>query len=363
MMGFLAREKGFLLAVVSVALVPVLGSTLLDADAPGWGQAVGFVWLFGVIALAANGVVHHAEALAHKLGEPFGTLILTLSAVGLEVLMISVIMLSHDEQPTMARDTVYAVLMLIVNGLIGISLLVGGLRHVEQDINLKSSNTFFSMLLAFSLLCFIVPMGLTGDAWNSYELFLIPASVVLYGLFLRAQTHEHAGFFVLDGDSGAGGHGHDSPLSTGYHVVMLVLTLVPIIILAKSLATVLELGVAELGLPLEVAGLVIAVLILSPEGLTAVRAGLANDAQRVLNICLGSALATIGLTIPVVLTLGLVTGKTVVLALAPDDAALLIVSLLIAMNTYAAGRTNRVHGAVHFVLFAAYIILLLVNTP
>ena len=304
---------------------------------------------------------YHAEILAYKYGEPYGTLILTLAVIGIEVIMISAIMLHEENEPTFARDTIYSVLMIIFNGLVGLAMLLGGIKFGEQQFNFKSANTYFSMILAHVGLGLFVTMHIPEKYVVHYDIFLIFASIVLYVIFLRVQTREHRNFFTYEREEQASRKSAESfgiHSSGPYHIVLLIGTIVLISYLAESLAIVTDEGVDLLGVPQQLASLMVALLILAPEGLTAIRAALNNEKQRVVNISLGSALATITLTIPAVLIIGFITNKDVILGLTPIQATMVGFSLLIGLNTYLGGETNRLLGAVHFVIFAAYVFLI-----
>lgn len=354
-------ERAFTLALVSALGAFAFKETVLPHLANWWVLGIGFAWLFGVILSSAFSVVGHAEALAEHYGEPYGTLILTLSAVSIEVIMIVSMMLHGDPDPTMARDTIYATLMIIINGLIGLAQLLGGLRHGEQRYNLKSSNAFFSMILALLGLGLFVPNFVPHRSRAGYGLFLACASVLLYLVFLRTQTTEHRHFFTQQ-DSGAAhterGPVHPHGGSGLFHAGLLVATIALIAYLAEFLAILIDEGIEILGLPDQVASLVVALLVLSPEGVAATRAGLHNDMQRVVNIALGSALSTISLTIPAVLVVGQITGREVILGVTPIQATMLAFTILIGMNSYRIGETNVLHGLIHFALFAAYVALI-----
>ena len=301
----LARERAFALALASAIVVLLFGRTLLHGLTLNWWTAALFLWLFATVLVSAFAVVRHAESLAHHYGEPYGTLILTLSAVAIEVIMISAMMLNEDPDPTLGRDTIYATLMIIVNGLIGLAMLLGGLRYGEQQYNLKSSTAFFSMILVLAAVGLYLPVVVPAASRITYEVFLIALSCLLYLLFLRIQTKEHRYYFVSEPSAGARLAGHAGDGAPGwYHALLLLGTLSLIGYLAESVALIIDAGVDQLRLPVEVASLLVALLILAPESLTALRAGLDNDMQRVVNICLGSALSTVSLTIPAVLLVG-----------------------------------------------------------
>lgn len=357
---FAAKETPLFVAAVSTVLMLIFGKALTGAAAPPVTLLLVFVWLFAVILGAAFGVVRHAEVLAHKYGEPYGTLILTISVIGIEVIMIATMMLTGDPDPTTARDTMYSVVMIVINGLIGLALILGGLRHGEQGHNLKSSNAYFSMILAIVGLGLVMPALIPADKLMGYEILLIVISIGLYAVFLRVQTKEHRYFFVNEtGKPSADSHSPDDLEFAGWlHALLLIGTLALLVVLAKSLAVVIDYGTAILGAPAGVDALIVALLILSPEGLAAVRAGMRNDMQHVVNICLGSVLATVALTIPVVLIVALIMGQTLTLGLSPIQSVLIAVTLLVGMNTYRLGETNMLQGVIHFALFAAFVAMI-----
>ncbi|REK13104.1 MAG: calcium:proton antiporter [Planctomycetota bacterium] len=344
-----------------MGLFLVFGSQWLkDFSNPAWFAAI-FAWLFAAMLWLAFSVVRHADALAVKLGEPYGTLILPLAVISIEVVMISAVMLTGGDNPTLARDTMFAVLMIVLNGMVGTTLLVGGLRHREQEYNLQGANAFLSVIIPVAGLGLILPRFTesTPDASPSTFLavFLIVVSILLYGIFLAMQTTRHRDFFTQPGDANGGHDPHGAaPRSVGFHAVLLVLSMLPIVVLSKSMAKVIDHGIETAGAPAPLGGFLVAVLVLAPEGLGAVRAALSNQLQRTMNICLGSALATIGLTVPAVLTIGLITGKVVELGLGDVDLILLVLSLAVSVVTFSGVRTNVVQGAVHLVLFAAYVV-------
>jgi len=360
----LAREYALWAAVISVIIAYLMGAgftidkNIIDRFQEPWPTAGLFTWLFLVILFAASSVVHHAEVLAHKYGEPYGTLILTFSVVTIEVIMIAAIMLHEENNPTFARDTLYTLLILMLNVMIGLPILVGGIKHGEQRYNLKSSETYFSVILCFVGLGLFMPAFVPAHYIVTYEVFLIIASAALYLVFLRIQTKEHRYFFVFEHEDAAARH-DDGPVHESglYHVVVLALILLLVAFLSKSLAIVTDKVMQDFDAPEALGALIVAVLILAPEALTALRAGVNNEAQRVVNIGLGSALSTIGLTIPVVLIIGLVTGRTVDLGLTEPQMMLLALTLLVGIVSYRRGETNVMMGAIHMVLFAAYAVL------
>ena len=357
----LFKEWPLLLSYGSLVVVLLFGATLFQSMNGGLSFRILFAWLFLVILFAAFGVVHHAECLAHKLGEPYGTLILTLSVIGLEVLMIVTVMITKSENPEMARDTMFGVVMIVVNGLFGGAIIFGALRHRIQEVNFRSTETYIGGIILLVGIGLVLPGFVAERNMVPFETFLIGACLALYGLFLWIQTKEHRGFFVkkgIEGDSDE--HAHDSPFGVWYHVVFMILTLIPLVILAKQLSVVLDFGLEIFGLPDALAGLVVAILILAPEGLAAFHAARSNNLQRALNICLGSALATIGLTIPSVLIIGFIIGQDVTLGLDPVEIVLVALSVALLMINLGKGETNIMKGALHLMLFITYCVFVFI---
>jgi Ca2+:H+ antiporter len=369
LLSVLRSEWPLLINVATAALFLSFGrGWLADLSDPLW---LGFIliWLFSVILLSAFAVLRHAESLAIKLGEPLGTLMLTLAATGIEVMMISAGMLTGHGNASLARDAMFAVIMIILNGMVGISLLLGGLRHHEQTYNLLGANAFLAVIVPLSVLGLVLPNftesspGPTLSAFHAT--FLIVMSLGLYGVFLAIQNVRHRDYFIVPGSTGTlsephGGeaHGTHAVRSVGYHALLLLVYLLPLIILSEELAVPIDYGIRVLNAPAALSGFLIAVLILSPESLGAVRAALANQLQRSINILLGSVLATISLTIPAVLIIGFITGKTIILGIDPTDTILLLLTLVVSMLTFAVDRTNVLLGAVHLLLFLAYLMLI-----
>jgi Ca2+:H+ antiporter len=330
-------------------------------DSPA-GLALMFVWLFGVILLSAFAVVRHSESLAEIVGEPFGTLVLTLAITAIEVMMIAAVMLKGPQVSSLARDTMFAVVMIVFNGMAGLALLLGGLRYHEQTYNLQGANSFLAVIVPLAVLGLVLPNfteSSPGPTLSTiHELFLIFMSLGLYGVFLAIQTASHRHYFVDQKDAGETVHAGGEIRSVSYHAVLLVAYIVPIVLLAKEIAVPINYAVDVLGAPAALAGFLVAALILSPESLGAVRAALANQLQRSINLLLGSVLASISLTIPAVLALGLLTGRSIVLGLDEVDTILLVLTLGLSTLTFASGRTNVLLGAVHLLLFLSYLMLI-----
>jgi Ca2+:H+ antiporter len=359
------REWPLALAVVTLTLA-LLGKGWI---ATALGQPVMLIGLLaiicGVILAAAVAIVRHADVLAHRLGEPAGTLLLTLAITGLEVAMVAFVMSTGTDKPTLARDTMFAVVMLVLNGFLGLALLLGGLRHHEQPYNLQSANAFLVMILPLTVLGLVLPNfthATTGPTLSTFQMiFLSVMSVGIYGVFLFVQNRRHRGFFMAP-DEIAEATGpelaHHSSRSTFYHAAMLGFYGLPLVLLAKQMAAPLDAMVIKLGAPPALGGFIMALLVLTPESIAAIRAALANRLQRSVNILLGSVLASIGLTIPLVIAVSLVTGRSLVLGVDPVDTVMLVLTLLTSILTFSLPRTNVLLGCVHLLLFGAYLMLM-----
>ncbi|API60149.1 calcium:proton antiporter [Tardibacter chloracetimidivorans] len=308
-------------SAVAVFLSPSgIGKVQLHQSALG---PLVFLWLLGVIIWCAFGVVAEAEKLAHRLGEPIGTLVLTLSIVIIEVVLVGAVMLSGSHVPTLGRDTMFAVLMIVLNGVVGLGLLVGGIRHRQQSFNLEGATSYLALIIPLSLIALVLPNFTLSAAHGRLSLLqalcFSAFTVLLYGLFLWLQTGRHKGFFrPADGVDPlppvAASSGTDAiAVSTGKSVLFLLLNLLPIILLSKSLAKQLDAGISHLGAPAPLAGIVVAMIVFTPEGISALKAVARNELTRAINLCLGAAASTVGLTVPAVLIIGLITGEPVIL--------------------------------------------------
>jgi Ca2+:H+ antiporter len=361
----LRSEIALWVGIASTAILTAFGGTWLeDLSNPIWFSLL-FAWIFGVMLWLCFGVVRHADSLAVLLGEPYGTLILTVSAITIEVILISAVMLTGDK-PTLGRDTMFSVLMIVLNGILGTTLLLGGLRHHEQIYNLQGASAYLGVIIPLSVLGLVLPRFTTsapgGQLTTRDSLYLMFMSAGLYAVFLAVQTMRHSRFFTPPPESPGSDQEDEHDVAgvrtTAYHSILLISTLIPIVLLSKKLATLVDHGVDVLGAPQALGGFFVATLVLSPEALSAGKAALANRLQRTVNIALGCALSTIGLTIPAVLGVGLLTGETVELGLEPLQILLLLLTLLVSIVNLGSGRTNVLHGAVHLILFFTYIVML-----
>lgn len=308
--------------------------------------------------------VYHAEVVAHRVGEPFGTLILALAVTVIEVALIVSLMLGGDKAE-LARDTVFAAVMIICNGLVGLCLLAGGLRHREQGFQLEGALAALAVLAALTVLTLVVPNVTTsapGPAFSPAQLaFAGITSLVLYGAFVFIQTVRHRDYFLPP--DGGDEEAHAPPPSGRaalLSLLLLIASLIAVVALAKALSPLLEAGVARVGAPKAVVGILIATLVLLPESLAALRAARANRLQTSMNLALGSALASIGLTIPAVAAVSIGLGQPLALGLGPKEGVLLALTLLLAVITLGTGRTTVLQGVVHLAIFAAFLFLAIV---
>jgi Ca2+:H+ antiporter len=360
MLLILRREWPLLLSYGTAALFFVFHQQLLERmESPFWA-ALAFAWLFAVMLQSAFAVVRHSDIVASIVGEPYGTLILTFAITAIEVMMIAAVMLTGPPVSSLARDTMFAVVMLVFNGMAGLTLLVGGLRYHEQTYNLQGANAFLAVIVPLAVIGLVLPNFTSSPGATlskMHEVFLIFMSLGLYGVFLAIQTLRHRHYFLGPDEQEPAPHPAEV-LALPWHGALLIAYIVPIVLLSKQIAVPIDYGVRVFGAPEAIVGFLVAALILSPESLAAVRAALANQLQRSINLLLGSVLASISLTIPAVLVIGLLTDRTVVLGLEPVDAILLVLTLALSTLTFASGRTNVLLGAVHLLLFLSYLMLI-----
>ncbi len=326
-----------------------------------------FTGLFFIIMWCSFEVAHHVECLSETLKEPLATVILTLAVISIEISLIANIMLAGENNPTLARDTMYAVIMIILNGVVGISLLAGGLRYKEQQYNLQGSIAFLSVIILLAVIGLVLPnftRSTTSPTFSTFQAgFLIVTSLGIYMIFLTIQTISHRKHFITSVERvqtyiPLNLHTKYPAKSFKYHVILLIGYLIVTLFLAKQTALPINYMLNELHAPGSLGGVLVAILIVAPEAVSAIRASLANQLQRSVNISLGSVLATISLTIPCILAIGLLTNKEVVLGLNFPDTTILILSLIMSILTFVSGRTNILQGAVHLLLFFVYILMI-----
>jgi Ca2+:H+ antiporter len=316
--------------------------------------------LFGTVFAA----VYHAELIAERIGEPYGTLLLTLAVTIIEVALIATIMLGEKDVPTLARDTVFAVVMIVCNGLVGICILAGGLRYREQDVQVTGSSLFLSVLIVLATITLILPnytQSTPGPVYSAGQLgFVSVVTVILYGVFLYTQAIRHRDYFISEAAGIADDGTHASNRMLVLSIALLLVSLLAVVLLAKKFSLVVDFATASIGAPPAFAGVLVALLILLPESLAAIAAARKNDLQKSINLALGSSLATIGLTIPAVAVAAYALDKQLVLGLNPQEMVLLVLTFVLSMLTFGTGRTNILFGLVHVVVFAVFVFLVLV---
>src|SRR6478752_238478 len=361
---FIRAELSLFVGVGTAAIFLGTGNRLVEIIMHPVALMVIFLWRFAVILWSAVSVVRHADCLAVKWGEPYGTLVLTLSAISVEVVMISTAMLHGANNPTLGRDAIFAVIMIALNGLVGLSLLLGGLRYREQHYNIQGVNAYLNVIMALAVLGLVLPNFTTSTSGPTFsteqEIFFAVVSLLLYGIFLLIQTLRHKGYF-LDVKETAPKNSPDNSArvrSTGFHALMLLLYLATVIFLAEKFAIPLDNSIEQFHMPQAFGGAVIAALVLSPEGLGGITASLHNQLQRSINILFGSVLATIGLTIPAVLMIGLLTKRQVALGVQGGNLPLLLLTLAVSVVTFTSRKTNVLQGCIHLLLFAVFVLLI-----
>jgi Ca2+:H+ antiporter len=346
---------------------PVLAWLLLAGAGPGV-RLLGGIYLVLLAAGLFAGVlaaVFHAEVIAHKVGEPYGTLVLAVAVTAIEVALIVSLMISGGEATTgLARDTVFAAVMIILNGMVGICLLAGAARHHEQSFGQRGVSAALATLAAIAVLTMVLPNYTTttpGPFYSPSQLaFIAIVSLVLYGTFVLVQTVRHRGYFLPETVAGEGDedevYATPPPAKLAWiSAALLMACLGSVVLLAKSLAPTLEAAVIGIGAPEALVGIIIATVVLLPEGIAAFQAARANRLQTSLNLALGSALASIGLTIPAVAIVSLATGWHLSLGLDVKSSVLLMLSLIVATLSLGTGRTTVMQGTVHLVIFAVYL--------
>lgn len=329
-----------------------------------------FVWLVLVVLWSAFDAVQEAEALARELREPFGTLVLTMSVSAIEVVLICAAMFVDEDVSTLARDAMFSVLMIVLNGVVGIGLLIGGYRYHEQLFNLQGATAYLSVVIPLSTIALVLPSFTTSTPDGTLTLLQSVCfsimTLFLYGLFLWLQVGRHQAYFVEAAESAPGpcpatlerrvaGTGRAKRLAM--HTAGLLFCMVPISLLATPLAELLDRGLTHFGIPTAVGGVVIALLVFAPEGMSTLIAVGANQLTKAINVSLGAATSTLGISVPVTLFVGLARGQPVLLGLPPVGIALLAATLLLTTLTFLSARTTMLVGAVHLSLFVAFLVL------
>jgi len=356
----LSKEYSLFLAILAYFGISHFEHTLVHSTA---GNLLGLGMLFVVIIYSSMSVAHHAEMLAEKFGEPYGTLILTISAVIVEIVII-VIMMMHAQSPVLARDTIYSAIMLDINGLLGIAAIIGGLKYGEQPYNVDSSNSYLSMLLVAIGIAMVLPHFINPAHHDMFMMFNVVMFILIYIVFTRIQLKSHKYFFEYEDkekkcDENGVCEAHVE-INAWYHVFNLVLSIILIGVLAEMLSVFMGNTLEAFGLPLAIGAVGVAVISAAPELITAVRAAVDNRMQTVINIALGASLATILLTIPAVILVSRYYGLELNLSLTPVQGMMLGLTLLLSIVNFSDGETNVLEGFLHFILFVVFAFLLFV---
>ncbi len=353
-----SKEYSLFLAIFAYFVISYFEHTLVGSTL---GNLLGLGILFAVIIYSAISVAHHAEKLAEKFGEPYGTLILTISAVVVEIVII-VIMMMHADSPTLARDTIYSAIMLDINGLLGLAAIIGGIKYGEQPYNVDSSNSYLSMLLVAIGIAMILPHFIDAEHHSMFMMFNVVSFTLLYIVFTRIQLTSHKYFFEHIGKDHSEKKADSShpEINAWYHGVNLVLSIVVIGALAEILSLFMGNTLESYGLPLVIGAVGVAVISAAPELITAVKAAVDNRMQTVINIALGASLATVLLTIPAVIVVSWYMGMDLNLSLTPLQGAMIILTILVSMVNFNDGETNVLEGFLHFILFIVFVFLLFV---
>ena len=351
-----SREYSVFVAIIAFFVVGNFEHTLSGSVI---GNLIGFAILFAVIIYSALSVAHHAEMLAKKFGEPYGTLILTISAVVVEIVII-VIMMMHDHSPTLARDTIYAAVMLDINGLLGLAAIIGGIKYGVQPYNVDSSNSYLSMLLVATGVAMVIPHFVPEAHHAMYMSFNVVIFVLLYITFTRIQVTSHKYFFEYEGDGVVEHHGDVNEINAWYHGFNLVLSIILIGMLSEILAVFMGHTLEHFGLPMAIGAVGVAIISAAPELITAVRAAVDNRMQTVVNIALGASLATVLLTIPAVIVVTRIIGMEIDLELTPIQMVMIGLTYLVSIVNFNDGETNVLEGFLHVILFVVFAFLLFV---
>ncbi|MEI4261387.1 calcium:proton antiporter [Roseovarius sp. D0-M9] len=340
-------------ALALVAVLHVLGHD----GAPAFLMVLAVPLLF----VAVFAAVHHAETVAHRLGQPFGSILLALAVTLIEVSLIVSLLLSAPEgESAVARDTVFAALMIVLNGILGVCLLIGGIRYHRQTLQPHSATSALGVLATLAILALVLPnytLAVPGPLYAPMQLvFVTVVSLALYGFFLYAQTVTHQGDFADPGDVE---HAHAPIDRRAFRMALglLPLALVSVVLMAETLAGPVAVGITHAGLPEALVGVAIAMVVLMPEGVASLRAARENRLQTSINLALGSALASLCLTIPTVAVISLFMGQDLILGLDAEHIVLLLLSLFMATLTLAMGRTTSLQGGIHLVIFGAFLTL------
>ena len=356
------QERNLLLAAVIGAVAYFAEHTIVDAGR--LPSLVAAAVLIVTIVLASIRIAHHAEILAVKVGDPYGTMILTLAAVAVEIIVLA-IMMRHETSPTLVRDTIYAAVMLDINGILGLAALLGGLKHGEQPYNDDSGRTYGVMILTAMSISMIVPEFVPQARWHLYSAFTIFAMIALYSLFVQMQVGRHSYFFHYayprpeQAEYGPPNIAPDQPAIVSIAAILAGVIIIGV--LAEFMSTFMNASVRGTATPPALAAIVVATISAAPEILTALRAALRNRMQATINIAMGASLSTVILTVPAMEAIALYTGQPFEMAMSPVQTVMIAVTLIAAAINLNDGETNAIEGMTHFILFATFIMLSLIG--
>lgn len=348
--------------------IPVFGLLFfVAASAVGFGEdfatrplglAISLI-LVPVIIGTVFAAVYHAEDVAHIMGEPLGTLVLTIAVTIIELALIVSLMLAGKATPTLVRETVFAVIMIVTTGLVGLCIVVGGIRYREQRFDVTSAKIYLAVLIVLTTLTIILPNYTTttpGSVYSESQLMFVSiVTIALYSVFLYTQTVLHRGYFVGEHTEKTAAPASQGKLALA--ALLLCVALAAVVLLAKLVAVVIDVGVSRFNAPESISGVIIALIVLTPESISAVRAARKNDLQKSLNLALGSSLATIGLTIPAIAAANLFIHKPLILGLDTNDLVLIVMTFATSILTFSTGRTNVLFGFLHLVIFGTFMFL------
>jgi len=359
-----------------VGLFMLFGADWLGEPLSTTTAAGVFIVLFITILAASFGVVREADHLAHQLGEPYGTLILTLAIVSIEVILIASVLLGPGELPTIGRDSIFAVMMIILNLVTGICLIAGSARHGDQEFNAQGAVAYLSMIVLLTSIALVLPnyTGIAGEFSATQAVGISVLTGLLYGIFLWMQMRSHRRYFVqppqgsmtikamnpsqTEQDASISTSGSHPTRALVIRSCVLLALILPIVLLAHYLAIVTDYGIAATGVPVAVGGVLIAIIVFTPESITAFKAAMNNETQRAINLCLGAFVSTVGLTVPAVLVIGLITGKQVIMGITNAQIVLFIITAALSMLTFNGQRTSPIQGFMHLTVFAVFGLLL-----
>jgi Ca2+:H+ antiporter len=359
-----------------VALFTVMGGELLDGPLNSLSATLIFLLLFITILSASFGVVNEADHLAEQLGEPYGTLILTLSIVLIEVILIASVFLGPVDVPTIGRDSIFAVMMIIMNLVIGICLVSGAAKNGDQEYNTQGANSYISMIVLLTSIALILPnyTSKSGEFTLTQAIGVSAFTVVLYGAFIWVQMRSYRRFFIQPAKGFMSIHenldsSNKAAKSSGINLnldkkalivrsCVLLGLILPMVLLAHYLAVVTDYGIAAAGAPAAVGGVLIAIIVFTPESITAVKAAINNEMQRAMNLCLGAFVSTVGLTVTAVLIIGLVTGKQVIMGISSAEITLFVITVILTMLSFNGQKTSSIQGCMHLVVFVVFTMIL-----